>query len=74
LVEYSQGPKPADNQATGSGSTASDAKPSGQDTSTTKVSTDKYRNYAVLAGVITGLSALGWYLKSGSKKTEEVQD
>ncbi|KAE8768512.1 hypothetical protein D1007_60013 [Hordeum vulgare] len=37
-------------------------------------STDKNRNYAVLAGTIAGLSALGWYLLSKPKKTEEVVD
>jgi hypothetical protein len=39
------------------------------------VSTDKNRNYAVLAGTVAGLSALGWYLLSKEpKKTEEVVD
>ncbi|XP_020176196.1 uncharacterized protein At2g27730, mitochondrial [Aegilops tauschii subsp. strangulata] len=37
-------------------------------------STDKNRNYAVLAGTLAGLSALGWYLLSKPKKTEEVID
>ncbi|VAI00485.1 unnamed protein product [Triticum turgidum subsp. durum] len=37
-------------------------------------STDKNRNYAVLAGTLAGLSALGWYLLSKPKKTEEVVD
>ncbi|KAJ6671767.1 hypothetical protein OIU85_015507, partial [Salix viminalis] len=44
-----------------------------QDHPLKKVSTDKYRNYAVVAGTITALGALGWYLKSGGKKQEEVQ-
>jgi hypothetical protein len=40
----------------------------------TGVSTNKKRNYAVLAG-IAGLRALGWYLLSKEpKKTEEVVD
>lgn len=55
-----------------------DSKPSGSTSSaggasTERVSTDKYRNYAVVAGVVTGLGALGWYLKSNAKKPE-VQD
>ncbi|KAL8217132.1 hypothetical protein R6Q57_023969 [Mikania cordata] len=39
-----------------------------------EVSTDVHRNYAVLAGIVTGLSALGWYLLSKDKKTEELLD
>ena len=40
-----------------------------------RMSTDKNRNYAVLAGTITALSALGWYLLSKEpKKTEEIVD
>lgn len=58
---------------TSSGGAASEVKAS-EPMSTSKVSTDKNRNYAVLAGVITGLGALGWYLKSRAKKPEEVQD
>ncbi|GKC92231.1 hypothetical protein Tco_1157673, partial [Tanacetum coccineum] len=42
--------------------------------STAGVSPDKNRNYAVVAGVVTGFGALGWYLKSKNKKTEELQD
>jgi hypothetical protein len=38
------------------------------------VSTDKNRNYAVLAGTIAALSGLGWYLLSKPKKSEEVVD
>ncbi|KAL8201587.1 hypothetical protein R6Q59_007680 [Mikania micrantha] len=49
-----------------SGSTASP--------STGGVSTDKYRNYAVVAGVLTGLGALGWYLKSKDKKADDLHD
>ncbi|KAJ8768145.1 hypothetical protein K2173_021085 [Erythroxylum novogranatense] len=58
-------------------SAPADAKPPASASATgaasEKVSTDKYRNYAVLAGTITALGALGWYLKSGEKKAE-VQD
>ncbi|XP_071701211.1 uncharacterized protein At2g27730, mitochondrial [Rutidosis leptorrhynchoides] len=38
------------------------------------VSTDIHRNYAVVAGTVTGLSALGWYLLSKDKTTEELLD
>uniref|UniRef100_A0A5B7AHM3 Copper ion binding n=1 Tax=Davidia involucrata TaxID=16924 RepID=A0A5B7AHM3_DAVIN len=69
-----KGPNPEEKPATSSGS-ASDVKPSGPHASSTSgVSTDKYRNYAVIAGVVTGFAALGWYLKSSAKKPEEVQD
>ncbi|KVG93227.1 uncharacterized protein At2g27730, mitochondrial-like [Cynara cardunculus var. scolymus] len=56
---------------TGSGSNAN---PSESIASTGGVSSDKNRNYAVIAGVVTGLGALGWYLKSKNKKTEELHD
>lgn len=39
-----------------------------------KVSEDKYKNYAIVAGTITGLAAVGWWYKTRSKKTEEVHD
>ncbi|KAI4373595.1 hypothetical protein MLD38_011705 [Melastoma candidum] len=42
-------------------------------TSPEKASTDKYRNYAVVAGTITALAAIGWYVK-GTAKKPEVQD
>ncbi|XP_015872743.1 uncharacterized protein At2g27730, mitochondrial [Ziziphus jujuba] len=72
-----KGPKPDEATETSGGSVA-DSKPSGSTSSaggasTERVSTDKYRNYAVVAGVVTGLGALGWYLKSNAKKPE-VQD
>ena len=38
------------------------------------VSTDKNRNYAVLAGVVAALGDLGWYLLSKPKKSEVVVD
>ncbi|KAJ4970094.1 hypothetical protein NE237_003193 [Protea cynaroides] len=70
-----KGPKPEETSTTSSGGSVAESKPSGPESSTAGgVSTDKNRNYAVLAGVITGLGALGWYLKSSSKKPEEVQD
>ena len=55
-----------DANTAGAGSTAS--------ASAAGTSTDKNRNYAVLAGTLAGLSALGWYLLSKPKKTEEVVD
>lgn len=74
LIKCIQGPKPEEKAATSSGA-ATDAKPAAAaGASTEKVSTDKYRNYAVVAGVVTGFGALGWYLKSSGKKAEEVQD
>ncbi|KAK9727011.1 hypothetical protein RND81_05G251900 [Saponaria officinalis] len=71
-----QGLKPAETGASGAGTPpgADAAKTSGPAASTANVSSDKYRNYAVVAGTVTLLGALGWYMKSGSKKTEEVQD
>ncbi|XP_021278295.1 uncharacterized protein At2g27730, mitochondrial [Herrania umbratica] len=72
-----KGPKPEDTTAAGSGGSVTDAKPSDSTStsgaSTEKVSTDKYKNYAVLAGAITLGGALGWYLTSKEKK-QEVQD
>lgn len=75
LFEHFQGPKPEENPTESSGGSISDAKPSGSTSgeSTAKVSTDKYRNYAVVAGVVTVGAAAGWYLKSSGKK-QEVQD
>ncbi|KAI3461287.1 hypothetical protein Pfo_017950 [Paulownia fortunei] len=71
-----KGPKPDETPATSSGDAGSvaDAKPSGQTSSTPKASTDKYRNYAVVAGIATIAAAYGWYLGSRKTKPEEVQD
>ncbi|GMH12174.1 hypothetical protein Nepgr_014015 [Nepenthes gracilis] len=69
-----KGPQPEENLGMGSGGSVSDPKPSGSDSSASNVSSDQYRNYAVLAGAITAVAALGWYFKSSSKKPEEVQD
>ncbi|XWS41140.1 hypothetical protein CRYUN_Cryun17cG0054600 [Craigia yunnanensis] len=72
-----KGPKPEEKPDAGSGGSVTDAKPtsytSTSGASTEKVSTDKYRNYAVLAGVVTSAGALGWYLNSKEKK-QEVHD
>ncbi|XP_059627643.1 uncharacterized protein At2g27730, mitochondrial [Cornus florida] len=70
-----KGPKPEEKPAASSGGTTSDVKPSAPTSSSTSgTSTDKYRNYAVVGGVLTGFAALGWYLQSRGKKAEEVQD
>ncbi|KAI5666735.1 hypothetical protein M9H77_16588 [Catharanthus roseus] len=73
-----QGPKPEEKSAAASSEGASGSvnkvKPEAQSSSTPGVSTDKYRNYAVVAGIVTGLGALGWYMLSKDKKTEEVHD
>ncbi|KAJ9699525.1 hypothetical protein PVL29_008221 [Vitis rotundifolia] len=68
-----KGPKPEEKPVTSSGETVTDANPSGPASSTAGVSTDKHRNYGVLAGTAAILGGLGWYLKSSSKKPE-VQD
>ncbi|TKY67056.1 mitochondrial protein [Spatholobus suberectus] len=71
-----KGPQPEAKPDAGSGGSVTDAKPSGSGhtgTSADRVSTDKYRNYAVVAGTVTILGALGWYLK-GTAKKPEVQD
>ncbi|GAA0139207.1 hypothetical protein LIER_00804 [Lithospermum erythrorhizon] len=59
----------------GSGGSASvtEAKPTGE-SSSAKISTDKNRNYAVVAGIVTFIGGLGWYMMSRDKKTAEVQD
>ncbi|XP_031504393.1 uncharacterized protein At2g27730, mitochondrial [Nymphaea colorata] len=55
--------------------TATDAKSSSPSASSSSgTSTDKYRNYAVLSGVIAIAASVGWYLKSTAKKPEETQD
>lgn len=74
-----QGPKPEETTTAAASSGASgsvtDAKPpSDKKSSTPGVSTDKYRNYGVLAGIVTGLGAFGWYMLSKDQKTEVVQD
>ncbi|KAF4388744.1 hypothetical protein G4B88_019021 [Cannabis sativa] len=78
-----KGPKPeetatATSEAAAKPVEATEAtKPAASTTTTasgeSKVSTDKHRNYAVVAGVVTACAALGWYLR-GSEKKQEVQD
>ncbi|XP_004293064.1 PREDICTED: uncharacterized protein At2g27730, mitochondrial-like [Fragaria vesca subsp. vesca] len=74
---YIKGPKPEDKATAGPGESITDAKPSGSSSgsgaSTAKVSTDKYMNYVVVAGVVTAFAILAWYMK-GSEKKIEVQD
>ncbi|KAM1464456.1 hypothetical protein ACFXTO_044109 [Malus domestica] len=64
-----------DLSAGSSGSSIYDAIPiaSFSGASTAKLSTDKYRNSAVVAGVINTAASLGWFPKASQKK-EEVQD
>ncbi|KAM1084099.1 hypothetical protein ACFX19_022823 [Malus domestica] len=56
-----KGPKPEEKPAGSSGGSVSDAKPSASSSgaSTPKVSTDKYRNCAIVAGVMTAAASLG---------------
>ncbi|XP_062083009.1 uncharacterized protein At2g27730, mitochondrial [Humulus lupulus] len=70
-----KGPKPEETATASSEAAAKPAAPttSASGESTQKVSTDKNRNYAVVAGVVTACAALGWYLR-GSEKKKEVQD
>uniref|UniRef100_A0A1D1Y817 Uncharacterized protein At2g27730, mitochondrial n=1 Tax=Anthurium amnicola TaxID=1678845 RepID=A0A1D1Y817_9ARAE len=70
-----KGVKPEEKPPAATGTSTADAKPSGPTgSSTTGVSTDKNRNYAVLAGTVAAVAALGWYLGTRSKKAEEVHD
>lgn len=68
-----QGPQPAETPAANTSGSAAEAQASAP-APPKGVSTDIHRNYAVVAGTITGLSALGWYLLSKDKKTEELLD
>lgn len=70
-----QGTKPEEPATTASGSASDVAKPSSPASPPTGVSTNKERNYAGLAGVITAAVGLGWYLTRGYEKPpEEVVD
>ena len=71
-----KGPNPGEHASSTPSSAASDVKAGGSPTESTSagVSTDKNRNYAVLAGTVAAVSALGWYLLSKPKKSEEVVD
>ncbi|KAI3688102.1 hypothetical protein L1987_81810 [Smallanthus sonchifolius] len=65
-----KGQKPEETPAVNTG----EAKASEPTSPPKGVSTDIHKNYAVVAGTVTGLSALGWYLLSKDKKTEELLD
>ncbi|RAL45996.1 unnamed protein product [Cuscuta campestris] len=68
-----KGPTPEEQAAAGNSGgsvSGSDAKPGAQTSSTHGASHDNYRNYGVIAGVITGAGALGWYFTSKGKKKE----
>ncbi|KAG8387482.1 hypothetical protein BUALT_Bualt02G0025800 [Buddleja alternifolia] len=71
-----KGPKPDETPATSSGGSGPvpEAKPSGQAAPTPEVSTNKYRNYAVAAGIATIAATAGWYLRSSNTKSKEIQD
>ncbi|KAF0911528.1 hypothetical protein E2562_011158 [Oryza meyeriana var. granulata] len=70
------GPSPGEQASSIPGSAANDAKTGRGPTESTSagVSTDKHRNYAVLAGTVAAVSALGWYFLSKPKKSEEMVD
>ncbi|NP_001143479.1 uncharacterized protein LOC100276151 [Zea mays] len=71
-----KGPSSGEQPSSTTVSAASDVKTGAGPTesASANVSTDKNRNYAVLAGTIAALSGLGWYLLSKPKKSEEVVD
>ncbi|AQK41521.1 Glyceraldehyde-3-phosphate dehydrogenase 2, cytosolic [Zea mays] len=71
-----KGPSLGEQPSSTTGSAASDVKADAGPTESTSasVSTDKNRNYAVLAGVVAALGDLGWYLLSKPKKSEVVVD
>ncbi|KAK8959909.1 hypothetical protein KSP40_PGU003191 [Platanthera guangdongensis] len=71
-----KGPTPGDQAASGTLAAADAVRssPAQQESSTAGMSTDRHRNYAVLVGTLTGLSALGWYLLTRPKKSEELSN
>ncbi|KAM0899479.1 hypothetical protein ACQ4PT_021330 [Festuca glaucescens] len=74
-----KGPSTGEQALATPSSTASDVKAGGGTSPTAStsagVSTNKNRNYAILAGTVAGLSALGWFLLAKEpKKTGEVLD
>uniref|UniRef100_A0A0D9XGZ9 F1F0-ATPase inhibitor protein n=1 Tax=Leersia perrieri TaxID=77586 RepID=A0A0D9XGZ9_9ORYZ len=71
-----QGPSPGEQASAPVGTAANAVKTGSSPTGSTSagVSTDKHRNYAVLAGTVAALSGLGWYLLSKPKKSEEIVD
>uniref|UniRef100_J3N0A9 Uncharacterized protein n=1 Tax=Oryza brachyantha TaxID=4533 RepID=J3N0A9_ORYBR len=71
-----KGPNPGEPASSAPGVAANHVKTGGGPTESTSagVSTDKHRNYAVLAGTVAALSGLGWYFLSKPKKSEEIVD
>ncbi|KAJ8510931.1 hypothetical protein OPV22_001365 [Ensete ventricosum] len=68
-----KGSKPGQQTPAKSETPAAAAKPgTPPGSSTASVSTDKNRNYAVLAGTVSAVCALGWYLLSKPKKSEAI--
>lgn len=72
MQHWFQGPSSGEQASATTGSAASGAGPT--ESASASVSSDKNRNYAVLAGTVAALSGLGWYLLSKPKKSEEVVD
>ncbi|XP_008776573.1 uncharacterized protein At2g27730, mitochondrial [Phoenix dactylifera] len=70
-----KGPKPGEQPPANPDAPATDSKPTTTaGSSTSGVSTDQNRNYAVLAGTVAAVCGLGWYLLSKPKKSEEPVD
>ncbi|PWZ10323.1 Uncharacterized protein Zm00014a_024247 [Zea mays] len=71
-----KGPSSGEQPSSTTGSAASDVKADAGPTesASASVSTDKNKNYAVLAGAVAALGGLGWYLLLKPKKSEEVVD
>ncbi|KAJ1692296.1 hypothetical protein LUZ63_008994 [Rhynchospora breviuscula] len=69
-----QGPKAAESSTVSSGDAQAGASVHGSSTEG-GASTDKNRNYAVVAGTVAFAGVLGWYLLSKPKKSkEEISD
>ncbi|XP_010926875.1 uncharacterized protein At2g27730, mitochondrial [Elaeis guineensis] len=70
-----KGPIPGEQPPANPEAPASEGKPTTTaGSSTSGVSTDQNRNYAVLAGTVAAVGGLGWYLLSKPKKSEEPVD
>ncbi|KQK02322.1 hypothetical protein BRADI_2g00803v3 [Brachypodium distachyon] len=71
-----KGPSPSPGEQASSTPSSTDVKTGRGPTESTSagVSTNKNRNYAVLAGTVAAVRALGWYLLSNPKKVEEIVD
>ncbi|KQJ91598.1 hypothetical protein BRADI_4g38591v3 [Brachypodium distachyon] len=73
---YIKGPSPSPGEQASSTPSSTDVKTGRgpMESTSAGVSTNKNRNYAVLAGTVAAVSALGWYLLSNPKKVEETVD